>query len=89
MPRPFLDRMLQMAPRIATGLGLTEASGFCTYTRLTPDAGEVARGIGWAMPAYRLTVREAMDAAGMPARRWRGARWATFASKVRRISWAT
>jgi acyl-CoA synthetase (AMP-forming)/AMP-acid ligase II len=24
VPRPFLDRMLQMAPRIATGLGLTE-----------------------------------------------------------------
>ena len=31
--------MLRMAPRIATGLGLTEASGFCTYTPLTPDAG--------------------------------------------------
>jgi acyl-CoA synthetase (AMP-forming)/AMP-acid ligase II len=64
VPRPFLDRMLQMAPRIATGLGLTEASGFCTYTPLAPDAGFVARGIGWAMPAYPLTVREAMDAAG-------------------------
>jgi acyl-CoA synthetase (AMP-forming)/AMP-acid ligase II len=46
-------------------LGLTEASGFCTYTRLTPDADEVARGIGWAMPAYRLAVRESMDASGM------------------------
>jgi acyl-CoA synthetase (AMP-forming)/AMP-acid ligase II len=64
VPRPFLDRMLQMAPRIATGLGLTEASGFCTYTPLTPDAGEVARGIGWAMPAYPLAVREPMDLTG-------------------------
>jgi len=63
-PRAFLERMLEMAPAIATGLGLTETSGFCTYTRLTPDAGEVARGIGWAMPAYRLAVREGMDAAG-------------------------
>jgi acyl-CoA synthetase (AMP-forming)/AMP-acid ligase II len=62
VPRPFLERMLQMAPGIATGLGLTEASGFCTYTRLTPDPGEVARGIGWSMPAYRMTVRETMDA---------------------------
>jgi fatty-acyl-CoA synthase len=65
VPRPFLDRMLRMAPRIATGLGLTEASGFCTYTPLTPDAGEVDGGIGWAMPAYRLSIREAMDAAGV------------------------
>ena len=32
VPRPFLDEMLEMAPRIATGLGLTETSGFCTYT---------------------------------------------------------
>ena len=32
VPRAFLDRMLEMAPRIATGLGLTESSGFCTYT---------------------------------------------------------
>ena len=64
VPRPFLERMLPMAPAIATGLGLTEASGFCTYTALTPDAGEVARGIGWAMPAYRLSIRESMDAAG-------------------------
>ncbi|MGD0669424.1 MAG: class I adenylate-forming enzyme family protein [Bryobacteraceae bacterium] len=64
VPRPFLDRMLQMAPQIATGLGLTECSGFCTYTRLTSEAGELERGIGWAMPAYRLAVREAMDAAG-------------------------
>jgi acyl-CoA synthetase (AMP-forming)/AMP-acid ligase II len=56
--------MLTMAPAIATGLGLTEASGFCTYTPLTRDAGEVARGIGWAMPAYPLAIRQAMDAGG-------------------------
>ena len=64
VPRPFLERMLTMAPAIATGLGLTEASGFCTYTRLTPDPDEVARGIGWSMPAYRMSVREAMGGDG-------------------------
>jgi acyl-CoA synthetase (AMP-forming)/AMP-acid ligase II len=68
VPRAFLDRMLRMAPRIATGLGLTESSGFCTYTRLTPSAGELEQGIGWAMPAYRLSIREAMDAAGAAGR---------------------
>jgi acyl-CoA synthetase (AMP-forming)/AMP-acid ligase II len=63
-PRPILDRMLQMAPRIATGLGLTETSGFCTYTSVTPDADAVARGIGWAMPAYRMSIREPMNPDG-------------------------
>jgi fatty-acyl-CoA synthase len=65
VPPSFLDRMLQMAPRIATGLGLTEASGFCTYTPLTTDAATVARSIGWAMPAYPLAIRQPMDAAGV------------------------
>jgi acyl-CoA synthetase (AMP-forming)/AMP-acid ligase II len=68
VPRPFLERMLTMAPRIATGLGLTESSGFCTYTRRTPDAAEVEQGLGWAMPAYRMSVREAMDGAGAAGR---------------------
>jgi acyl-CoA synthetase (AMP-forming)/AMP-acid ligase II len=63
VPKPFLDRMLEMAPQISTGLGLTEASGFCTYT---PRGGAdvVADGVGWAMPAYRMSVREPMNAAG-------------------------
>ncbi len=64
VPRAFLERMLQMAPRIATGLGLTESSGFCTYSRLTPDAAELETGLGWAMPAYRLSIREPMDSTG-------------------------
>jgi fatty-acyl-CoA synthase len=60
VPRPFLDRMLEMAPRIGTGLGLTETSGFCTYTELTADAAAVERGVGWAMPAYPLAIRGPM-----------------------------
>ena len=64
VPRAFLDRMLSMAPRIATGLGLTETSGFCTYTAMTSDAGEVERSIGWAMPVYRMAIRQPMDAEG-------------------------
>lgn len=64
VPRPFLDRMLAMAPRIATGLGLTETSGFCTYTALTTDAAELERSIGWAMPVYPLSIRQPMELAG-------------------------
>ena len=62
--RPFLDEMLKMAPQIATGLGLTETSGFCTYTALTGDAGAVARGIGRAMPAYPMSIRQPMNGDG-------------------------
>src|ERR1039457_5663431 len=64
VPRPFLDEMLKMAPQIATGLGLTETSGFCTYTALTGDAGALARGIGWAMPAYPMSIRQPMNGDG-------------------------
>lgn len=63
-PRPFLEQMLRMAPRIATGLGLTETSGFCTYAALTPDADAVASSLGWAMPAYRMSIRQPMEAGG-------------------------
>ena len=63
-PRAFLEQMRRMAPRIATGLGLTECSGFCTYTAVTPDIDEVASGIGWAMPAYPLSIRGPMNGDG-------------------------
>jgi acyl-CoA synthetase (AMP-forming)/AMP-acid ligase II len=62
--KPFLDEMLKMAPQIATGLGLTETSGFCTYTALTNDAGALARGIGWPMPAYPMSIRQPMNGDG-------------------------
>ena len=64
VPRPFLDEMLKMAPQIATGLGLTETSGFCTYTPLTNDAEALARGLGWAMPAYPMSIRQPMNGDG-------------------------
>ncbi len=64
VPRPFLQRMLEMAPTIATGLGLTEASGFCTYTPLTADAEAIADTLGWAMPIYPLSIRQPMDEHG-------------------------
>lgn len=68
VPRPFLDRMLEMGPRIATGLGLTEASGFCTYTEMGSDAEAVSRGLGFAMPVYELSIRGPMDASGAAGR---------------------
>lgn len=62
--RPFLEKLATMAPSIATGLGLTEASGFCTYT--PPGAGidEIAASLGHAMPIYPMSIRAAMDGDG-------------------------
>ncbi len=57
---PFLRRMAAMAPRIGTGLGLTEASGFCTYTPLTAAPEDIADTLGYSMPVYRMTIRRPM-----------------------------
>ena len=64
VPRPFLERMLEMAPAIGTGLGLTEASGFCTYTPLTGDADLVNRSLGQAMPVYPFSIRHPLGDGG-------------------------
>jgi fatty-acyl-CoA synthase len=60
VPRAFLDRLRAMAPAIGTGLGLTETSGFCTYTAPGATTEELARGIGWDMPACPISIREPM-----------------------------
>ncbi|MEJ5368436.1 MAG: AMP-binding protein [Bryobacteraceae bacterium] len=60
VPRPFLEKLRTMAPRIGTGLGLTEASGFCTYTPVTGDVDAVAASLGHAAPIYPMSIREPM-----------------------------
>jgi acyl-CoA synthetase (AMP-forming)/AMP-acid ligase II len=60
VPRTFLERMRTMAPRIGTGLGLTETAGFCTYTDLDAGVDELAAGIGYDMPACPVSIREPM-----------------------------
>lgn len=59
-PEVFLEKMAGMAPRIGTGLGLTETAGFCTYTHPGATAAEIACGIGVDMPVYPMTIREPM-----------------------------
>ena len=60
VPRPFLEKLRTMAPRIGTGLGLTETSGFCTYTPVTGEVDRVAASLGHAAPVYPMTIREPM-----------------------------
>jgi fatty-acyl-CoA synthase len=55
-PPAFLERLAQMAPETGTGLGLTEASGFCTYV-----CGQgTVEGLGTGMPVYPLSIRGPM-----------------------------
>jgi acyl-CoA synthetase (AMP-forming)/AMP-acid ligase II len=62
--RPFLEKLATMAPRIGTGLGLTEASGFCTYTRIGAGIDELEASLGHAMPVYPMTIRRPMNGDG-------------------------
>ncbi len=64
VPRPFLEHLRSMAPKIGTGLGLTECSGFCTYTPLTSDPDEVDGTLGFPMPIYPMSIRQPMRADG-------------------------
>ncbi|HUD22728.1 MAG TPA: fatty acid--CoA ligase family protein, partial [Acidobacteriaceae bacterium] len=63
--RPFVDRLATMAPVIGSGLGLTEAAGFCTYVQ-TDAAGREAilTGLGHDMPIYPCTIRQPMRGDG-------------------------
>ena len=64
VPREFLVKMKAMAPRIGTGLGLTETAGFCTYTNVDADVDELAQGIGFDSPLCPLTIRGLMNQDG-------------------------
>jgi len=60
VPRQFLVRLSQMAPKFGSGLGLTECAGFCTYTPLDGTVDDVLASIGYDMPAYPMSIRKPM-----------------------------
>jgi len=63
--RPFVDQLAAMAPAIGTGLGLTEAAGFCTYTQASSSGREtLLAGLGQDMPIYPCSIRGPMRADG-------------------------
>jgi acyl-CoA synthetase (AMP-forming)/AMP-acid ligase II len=63
--RPFVDQLAAMAPVIGTGLGLTEAAGFCTYIQANAaDRETILTGLGVDMPIYPCTIRQAMRVDG-------------------------
>jgi len=63
--RPFVDQLAAMAPVIGTGLGLTEAAGFCTYIQAgAADRETILDGLGQDMPIYPCSIRQPMRADG-------------------------
>jgi acyl-CoA synthetase (AMP-forming)/AMP-acid ligase II len=59
--RPFVDRLAAMAPRIGTGLGVTECAGFCTYVQEDAAGHEkILAGLGQHMPIYPCSIRQPM-----------------------------
>jgi acyl-CoA synthetase (AMP-forming)/AMP-acid ligase II len=67
--RPFMEQLADMAPVIGTGLGLTEAAGFCTYIQANAADKEMiltglGAGLGQDMPIYPCTIRQPMRADG-------------------------
>lgn len=62
--RPFIERLVQMAPRCGTGLGLTEMAGFVTYTPLGGTVDQLAASVGHDMPVTPMTIRKPMNPDG-------------------------
>ncbi len=61
---PFLHALSKMAPRSATGLGLTEMAGFVTYTSPDVSVDALAGSIGYDMPITPMTIRKPMKTDG-------------------------
>ena len=62
--RPFLEKLSSMAPKFGSGLGLTESSGFCTYTPLDGTVDDILAGLGTDYPIYPMSVRKTMKGDG-------------------------
>ncbi len=56
----FLEKLSKMAPRIGTGLGLTETSGLCTFTPENFSIEEILNTLGHAFPIYPASIRTKM-----------------------------
>jgi acyl-CoA synthetase (AMP-forming)/AMP-acid ligase II len=54
-----------MAPSIGTGMGITEASGFCTYVQANAtEHEEILASLGQDMPIYPCSIRKPMQEDG-------------------------
>lgn len=62
--RPFLEKLSSMAPKFGSGFGLTESSGFATYTPLDGTVDDILAGLGTDYPITPMTIRKPMKEDG-------------------------
>jgi len=62
--RPFLEKLSSMAPKFGSGLGLTEVSGFCSYTPLDGTVDDILESLGYDYPITPLSIRNQMKEDG-------------------------
>jgi acyl-CoA synthetase (AMP-forming)/AMP-acid ligase II len=62
--KPFLERLTKMARNMFTGLGLTETSGFCSYTPTDLSFDEFTGTLGFDFPIYPMSIRKPMNEDG-------------------------
>ncbi len=64
--RRFLEKLKQMAPYFGSGLGLTELSGFCSYTPVGKNVSvdDILESLGHDFPITPLSIREDMNENG-------------------------
>jgi len=58
--RKFLEKLATMAPYIGSGLGLTEMSGFVSYTPFGGTPEDILASLGHDFPVTPLSIREPM-----------------------------
>jgi fatty-acyl-CoA synthase len=58
--RLFLETLSKMAPNLFTGLGLTETSGFCSYTPTNLTLDEFTGTLGFDFPIYPMSIHNPM-----------------------------
>ena len=61
---PFVNQLTKQFPNIGTGLGLSEMSGFVTYTGMTNKLDQLTKTVGWWAPITPLSIRKPMRADG-------------------------
>jgi fatty-acyl-CoA synthase len=62
--RIFLEKLSKMAPKFGSGLGLTEISGFCSYTPLDGTVDDILDNLGHDYPITPLSIRKPMKKDG-------------------------
>jgi len=60
----FLEKLSSMAPYIGSGLGLTEMSGFVSYTPFGGTPDDILAGLGHDYPITPLSIRKPMNEDG-------------------------